>query len=149
MQEYDDAAVRARYAVPADRYADFAALRGDPSDGLPGVAGIGEKTAARLIERYGSLTGIISAMDDPGSALAPGIRRKLLAARDYLAVALQVVRVARDIPVAQPITGLTAPADPDGLLALARQWNLVGSCRRLVDAITGTRRGDRPDQAVA
>ena len=62
-------------------YADFAALRGDPSDGLPGVPGVGEKTAARLIARYGGLDAILAALDDPDAGFAPGLRGKLAAAR--------------------------------------------------------------------
>lgn len=136
LDDCDDAAVRARYGVPAARYADFAALRGDPSDGLPGVPGVGEKTAARLVDRYGSLDGILAALDDPVSGFAPGLRAKLLAARDYLTVAPKVVQVARDVPVPPLDTRLpAAPADPDRLLALAEQWNLAGPCRRLVDAL--------------
>ncbi|MEU5906731.1 5'-3' exonuclease [Micromonospora sp. NPDC047527] len=136
LDDCDDAAVRARYGVPADRYADFAALRGDPSDGLPGVPGVGEKTAARLIERYGSIAGILAALDDSDSSFAPGLRTKLAAARDYLAVAPTVVRVALDVPLPELPTALpTAPVDPDRLLDLAGQWNLAGSTRRLVDAL--------------
>ncbi|MER7417006.1 5'-3' exonuclease [Micromonospora peucetia] len=136
LDDCDDAAVRARYGVPADRYADFAALRGDPSDGLPGVAGVGEKTAARLVERYGDIAGILAALDEPDSGFAPGLRTKLVAARDYLAVAPKVVRVALDVPLPELATELpTAPADPDRLLELAGEWNLAGSARRLVDAL--------------
>ncbi|MEV6375572.1 5'-3' exonuclease [Micromonospora musae] len=136
LDDCDDAAVQARYGVPAARYADFAALRGDPSDGLPGVPGVGEKTAARLLERHGDLPGILTALDDPGSGFAPGLRTKLDAARDYLAVAPKVVRVALDVPLPELPTALpSAPADPDGLLELARRWNLAGSTRRLVDAL--------------
>ncbi|MFI7516154.1 5'-3' exonuclease H3TH domain-containing protein [Micromonospora echinofusca] len=136
LDDCDDAAVRARYGVPANRYADFAALRGDPSDGLPGVAGVGEKTAARLVERYGDVAGILAALDDPGSGFAPGLRTKLAAARDYLAVAPKVVRVALDVPLPELPTALpAAPADPDRLLELAGEWNLAGSARRLVDAL--------------
>ncbi|TDB71952.1 5'-3' exonuclease [Micromonospora sp. KC723] len=139
LEACDDAAVRARYGVPADRYADFAALRGDPSDGLPGVPGVGEKTAARLIERYGGLDGILAALDEPGSGFAPGLRAKLDAARDYLAVAPKVVRVATDVPLPELATALpTAPAEPERLLELAQRWNLAGSCRRLVDALAAT-----------
>ena len=72
LEVCDDAAVAARYGVPAGRYADFAALRGDPSDGLPGVPGIGEKTAARLVARYGGLAAIVAALDDPGAGSPPG-----------------------------------------------------------------------------
>ncbi|MEU7997702.1 5'-3' exonuclease [Micromonospora sp. NPDC049060] len=136
LDDCDDAAVRARYGVPADRYADFAALRGDPSDGLPGVAGVGEKTAARLVERYGDIAGILAALDEPNSGFAPGLRTKLVAARDYLAVAPQVVRVALNVPLPELATELpTAPTDPDRLLELAAEWNLAGSARRLVDAL--------------
>ncbi|NBE85143.1 5'-3' exonuclease [Micromonospora rubida] len=136
LEDCDDAAVRSRYGVPANRYADFAALRGDPSDGLPGVAGVGEKTAARLIDRHGDLDGILAALDDPGSGFAPGLRAKLDAARDYLAVAPKVVRVALDVPLPELPTALpTAPVAPDRLMELAQRWNLAGSCRRLVDAL--------------
>ncbi|MEV4200540.1 5'-3' exonuclease [Micromonospora globbae] len=136
LEDCDDAAVQGRYGVPAARYADFAALRGDPSDGLPGVPGVGEKTAARLITRYGDLAGILAALDDPRSGFAPGLRAKLAAARDYLAVAPKVVRVALDVPLPELPTALpSAPVDPDGLLELARRWNLAGSTRRLVDAL--------------
>ncbi|WP_433686066.1 5'-3' exonuclease [Micromonospora carbonacea] len=136
LEDCDDAAVRARYGVPADRYADFAALRGDPSDGLPGVPGVGEKTAARLVDRYGGIAGILAALDDPDAGFAPGLRARLDAARGYLAVAPTVVRVALDVPLPELPTALPqAPADPDRLLALAERWNLAGSCRRLVDAL--------------
>ncbi|MEV1012476.1 5'-3' exonuclease [Micromonospora sp. NPDC049801] len=136
LDDCDDAAVRARYGVPADRYADFAALRGDPSDGLPGVPGVGEKTAARLIERYGSIDGVLAALDDSDSSFAPGLRTKLAGARDYLAVAPTVVRVALDVALPELPTALpTAPADPERLLDLAGRWNLAGSARRLVDAL--------------
>ncbi|MFC7550100.1 5'-3' exonuclease H3TH domain-containing protein [Plantactinospora sp. GCM10030261] len=136
LEDCDGAAVRAKYGVPPEGYADFAALRGDPSDGLPGVTGVGEKTAARLIDRYGDLAGIVAAMDDPVAGFAPGLRGKLLAARDYLAVAPRVVRVARDAPL-PPVdpTLPRGPVDPDGLLAFAEKWNVAGPCRRLVDAL--------------
>ncbi|MER7166414.1 5'-3' exonuclease [Micromonospora sp. NPDC000207] len=141
LDDCDDAAVRARYGVPAAAYADFAALRGDPSDGLPGVSGVGEKTAARLLDRYGDLDGILAALDDAGSGFAPGLRAKLVAARGYLAVAPTVVRVARDVPLPELATALPAePADPDRLMELAQLWNLAGSCRRLVDALTDAAR---------
>ena len=65
-------AVEAKYGVPARWYADFAAMRGDPSDGLPGVPGVGEKTAARLITRYGGVEQILAALDDPDAGFAPG-----------------------------------------------------------------------------
>jgi 5'-3' exonuclease len=136
LEDADNALVEAKYGVPARWYADFAAMRGDASDGLPGVAGVGEKTAARLVARYGGVEEILAALDDPASGFAPGVRAKLDAARDYLAKALPVCRVALDVelPGFDPAMP-RAPRDPDALLALAERWNLAGSARRLVDAL--------------
>lgn len=95
--------VAERYGLPADRagaaYAELALLRGDPSDGLPGVPGIGEKTAATLLTQHGSLSAIVTAAEDPKSSLAKGVRKKLRAAADYVEIAGAVVRVATDAPV--------------------------------------------------
>jgi 5'-3' exonuclease len=136
LEDADDALVEAKYGVPARWYADFAAMRGDPSDGLPGVAGVGDKTAARLVARYGGVSEILAALDDPSSGFAPGVRTKLDAARDYLAKALPVCRVALDVKLPDFDPALPrAPHDPDALLALAERWNLAGSARRLVDAL--------------
>jgi 5'-3' exonuclease len=136
LEVMDAAALQTRCGVPPSAYADFAALRGDPSDGLPGVAGIGEKTAARLITRYGGLDGILAALDDPGSGFAPGVRTKLDAGREYLAAAREVVAVALDVPVKPGDFALpSAPADPERFLALAEQWNLAGAAKRIVDAL--------------
>jgi 5'-3' exonuclease len=138
LEVYDDPAVQARYGIPAAAYVDFATLRGDPSDGLPGVPGVGEKTAARLVARYRGIPAILAAVDDGAAGFAPGLRTKLAAARDYLAAAPTVVRVARDLPLPALDPALpAAPVDPDRLLALAETWNLAGPCRRLVDAIAG------------
>jgi 5'-3' exonuclease len=138
LEDSDDAAVEAKYGVPPRWYADFAAMRGDPSDGLPGVPGVGEKTAARLIARYGGVDEILAALDDTDAGFAPGLRVKLDAARDYLAAALPVCRVALDVPLpAFDATLPSAPVDGDALLALAERWNLAGSARRLIDALAG------------
>jgi 5'-3' exonuclease len=135
LEVFDDAAVRGKYGIPAAGYADFAALRGDPSDGLPGVPGIGEKTAASIVARHGDLDAILAALDDPDSAFAPGVRLKLDAARAYLAVAGEVVGVLRDADLPRYDATLPmAPADPDRLLALAEKWGVPNAVRRLVDA---------------
>ncbi|GAA2485804.1 5'-3' exonuclease [Winogradskya humida] len=138
LEDSDNAAVEAKYGVPPRWYADFAAMRGDPSDGLPGVAGVGEKTAARLIARYGGIDDIVAALDDPDSGFAPGVRVKLLAAKEYLAAALPVCKVALDVPLPDfDATLPTAPENEDALLALAARWNLASSAKRLVDAMAG------------
>src|SRR5712692_6865789 len=92
----DEAAVTAKYDIPGRAYADFAALRGDPSDGLPGVPGVGEKTAAALIRTFGSIEGIITALEAGHGGFPRGSRDKLEKARDYLDVALSVVKVVQD-----------------------------------------------------
>lgn len=129
--------VREKYGVDAGQYADLAALRGDPSDGLPGVAGIGEKTAATLLGRFGDLAGVLAAADDPDSDLAPAARRRIKDAAGYLAVAPKVVAVARDIDLGKPdLTLPRTPKDPDRLRELAEQWSINSPAARLVDALT-------------
>jgi len=136
LEVVDEAAVTARYEIPGRSYADFALLRGDPSDGLPGVPGIGAKTAAGLIRTYGSLDGILAALDDPASRLAPIQRRRLADARAYLAVAPQVVQVARDVPIPDLDTRLPrAPREPEALVELADRWNLDSPLNRLLNAL--------------
>ena len=125
-----------KYSVLPQQYADFATLRGDASDGLPGVAGVGDKTAASLLLKYGDLSGIRAAATDPGSDLGPGPRGKILAAADYLDVAPTVVAVARDIDLGTPDTTLPQqPKDPDALAALAARWGLRSPVERLTGVL--------------
>jgi len=130
---------------PGPAYADLAALRGDPSDGLPGVPGIGEKTAAALIGRFGSVDGLLAAIDDPAAALTAAIRAKLQAARAYLTLAPTVVRVATDAPVRQDRddTLPSTPADHAALAALQRQWGLGSSVDRLVAVLQAHAQGQQ------
>ncbi len=132
--------IRDKYGVRADQYADFAALRGDNSDGLPGVAGVGEKTAAGLLSKFPDMDALLAAAADPGSELAPGPRRKLLDAAEYLAVAPTVCKVATDLVLGDHDYRLPpTPVDGDGLLALAERWGLDSPVARLVETITRTR----------
>ncbi|WP_285683626.1 5'-3' exonuclease [Actinoplanes sp. NBRC 103695] len=138
LEDADNALVEQKYGVPARWYADFAAMRGDPSDGLPGVPGVGDKTAARLVNRYGGVEQILAALDDPDAGFAPGLRTKLKDATEYLARALPVCKVALDVKLPDFDPALPkAPLDGDRLVALAERWNLAGSARRLVDALAG------------
>ncbi|MEV6687088.1 5'-3' exonuclease [Streptomyces sp. NPDC051130] len=136
LQLTDEAWLREKYGVDGPGYADLALLRGDPSDGLPGVPGIGEKTAAKLLDAFGGLPGIIAAIDDPKSKLTPTQRRRLDESRPYLAVAPKVVKVASDVPLPAFDPALpTAPAQPEMVEALARRWGLGGAVTRLVSAL--------------
>lgn len=134
----DQGVLDERYGVPTGRaYAEMAVLRGDPSDGLPGVPGIGEKTAAALLRRYGTLAGVLAARDAGDRGLTATQRTRLTDAAAYLAVAPRVVTVAPDAPVAEVDDRLPqAPADPDALVGLAERWGVASSVRRVVDAFT-------------
>lgn len=136
-ERVDDAWVQAKYGVSAAQYADFATLRGDASDGLPGVKGVGEKSAAGLLASYRDLAGIRAAAHDPASAVTPGLRAKLLAAEDYLEVAPRVVAVARDVALDRSGTALPhAPADPELVAELGERFNLASPLARVVNALT-------------
>lgn len=141
---FGPAEVAERYGVPIHRagpaYAELAMLRGDPSDGLPGVPGVGEKTAATLLAQHGSLEAIMGAARDAASGMAKGLRAKLLGASDYIDVAGTVVRVATDVPVklstpsdALPLT----PADPARVADLAARHGVTTSIARLQKALDG------------
>ncbi|MFG3508477.1 5'-3' exonuclease H3TH domain-containing protein [Streptomyces sp. NPDC047821] len=138
LQVTDEAWLRAKYGVDGPGYADLALLRGDPSDGLPGVPGIGEKTAAKLLDAYGDLAGIMAAVDDPRSGLTPAQRRRLDESREYVAVAPKVVRVAGDVPLPRFDPALPAqPHDAAELERLAARWGLGGSLERLLTTLRG------------
>jgi 5'-3' exonuclease len=138
----DQARLLARYDVPTGRaYAEMAVLRGDPSDGLPGVPGIGEKTAAGLVRRFGGLAGLLDAVAAGSTAIAPGQRAKLAGAADYLAVAPRVVDVVTDVPVPRDLDDRlpAGPADVDALTELADRWGLRSSINRVLQAFTQAR----------
>jgi 5'-3' exonuclease len=135
----DEAAVTAKYGIPGTAYADFAVLRGDPSDGLPGVAGVGAKTAAALINEFGDLAAIRAAVARtvvPRPPLTAAVLKKLHAASDYLDAAPVVVAVARtiDLPLVEG-TLPRVPADATALAELAAAHGLQSSLKRLGAAL--------------
>jgi 5'-3' exonuclease len=142
---FGPAEVADHYGVPVDRagpaYAELALLRGDPSDGLPGVPGVGEKTAATLLAQHGSLERILAAADDPKSTMAKGLRAKLRAATDYIEAAGRVVRVATDAPVtlSTPTDALPlVAADPKRTAELATELGVgspIGRLQKALDAL--------------
>ena len=131
LAHVDEAWIHAKYGIPGDRYFDYAVLRGDPSDGLPGVRGIGEKTASDLVRKYGSLDAILAASD-----LSPTVRAKLRASADYLVAARKVVLMPRDAPVTSGEGTLPrTPTHPERVLALAKRYALEGAAKRFVEAL--------------
>ncbi|WP_091782379.1 5'-3' exonuclease [Pedococcus dokdonensis] len=129
--------LRERYAVEnGDAYLDMSVLRGDTSDGLPGVKGIGDKTAAQLIAEYGSLAGLREAVDSGAPAIKGARRANLEAASDYLDVAPTVVRVARDAPVPEADLALpTQVADPVLMSKVASEFGVTSSFNRVLSAL--------------
>ncbi len=137
LEVLTDVSVVGRYGVLPAQYADFAVLRGDASDGLPGVAGIGEKTAASLLQQFGDLDSLIAAAADPAAPLSATMRAKVSGAADYLAVAPTVVEVVRDLDLGEfdaRIRPLDAARAAE-LERLAAEWNLGGSAERALRAI--------------
>jgi 5'-3' exonuclease len=132
LERVDEACIRRRFGIPGRAYRDFSVLRGDTSDGLPGVRGIGEKTAASLLDRYGSLEAILqAAIDGPRQ----GALGKVALHLDYIDRAVQVVTLAPEVPL--PDLDLTRPrGEPEpGAFELAERSGLTGALRRLVAAL--------------
>ncbi len=133
----DQAFLAEKYAVATGgAYADLAVLRGDASDGLPGVAGIGEKTAAQLIAQFGDLAGLRTALADGDPRLKGAQRARLEAAAAYLDVAPMVVRVAHDAPVPEVEAAMPrSVADPVLMSRLASDFGLTGPFNRVLSAL--------------
>jgi 5'-3' exonuclease len=130
-----DATLVAKYGVLPSQYADFATLRGDASDGLPGVKGVGEKSAAALLLAHGDLRGIREAAAN--GQLSAAAAARFAEASDYLDVAPTVVRVATGLDITAPGTRVRAldPAAADAAAALAEKWNLGSSMTRALSAL--------------
>jgi 5'-3' exonuclease len=140
-ERVDEAWMLSKYQIPASAYVDYATLRGDASDGLPGVSGIGDKTAASLINSFGHLEGILAEASKPQSRVSNAIRSKLGAAIDYLAVAPTVVSVVRDLDLGVSFDDLRLPSkpkDPERFAELTEQLGLSGSSRRILASLTAT-----------
>lgn len=136
LRVYDEAGVEEKFGIPAARYADFAILRGDPSDGLPGVRGVGEKTARLLVATYPSLDAMLAdarAERRTGSPLrrSPRLRQDVLAAADYLAAMQQVVPIRTDLE----LRAWRRDPNPDRLEELADRHRLKGPISRLEQAL--------------
>lgn len=134
----DQSAALARFGVPPDRYVDLAVLRGDPSDGLPGVPGIGAKTAAALVTAFGPIDGILSAARERPDArpMTPRLAAGLLSAEDATLRARRVANVVRDLVLpADPVDLPSAPPDPAALGDIVAEWGVARQVDELQLAI--------------
>ncbi len=125
-----------KYSIPGDRYALFAMFRGDPSDGLPGVRGIGEKGAAVIANLFNDVDSALAAAHAGHESLPPALAKKMIAGSDYLAIAPTVVQVARNAPL--PTVDLRMPVAPKDLSAIYQfkeRYGLGASVDRLISAL--------------
>jgi len=140
LVEFTPDEVQRQYGIPAGNYADYAILRGDPSDGLPGVAGIGEKTASLVVGKFGTIERILELAQSGDDAMSGSVRSKILKAVDYLAVAPAVVRGRTDVSIPPLETAIPAtPADPEMLAAVASHFGVESAAERLTKALASVR----------
>ena len=125
-----------KYAIPGDRYDLFAMFRGDPSDGLPGVKGIGEKGAAVIANNFATVEEALAAAHEAHVSLPPALAKKIIAGSDYLSIAPKLVRVARDAPLPKVDLSMPkAPTDLSKLYQMKDQYGLGASIDRLIAAL--------------
>lgn len=137
LTRVDEDYIRSKYGIPGRAYGDFALLRGDASDGLPGVAGIGAKTAAALISRYGSLTAVIAAaLTGDGTGALGKVRKGL----DYLDRAARVVLISDEAPTGEVDMRCPSGRATPELMALADRYGLTSPVKRLQAALQGQNR---------
>jgi 5'-3' exonuclease len=136
MTDFDEAGVLAKYGIPASRYADFAILRGDPSDNLPGVRGVGEKTAKALVAAYDSLDDLLADAAQvhprPGPLKGkPALKARLLESAEY------VDAMRRLVPVnaVAALSVWSGPRDDAALKELGEEHGLKGPVQRLLAAL--------------
>jgi len=125
-----------KYSIPGDRYALFAMFRGDPSDGLPGVKGIGEKGAALIANHFATVEDALAGARAEHPALTPALAKKIIAGEDYLAIAPTLVHCARD--VALPAMDINLPKKPNDLsliYQMKEEYGLGASVDRLIAAL--------------
>ena len=142
---YDEAGILERTGVRPEQYVQYAALRGDPSDNLPGVPGVGEKTAAKLINKYGGIDGIFANVDEQ----TPKLKSNLIENEALARLNVEMMELKRDAPVEVEVPTLLSleDFDVDELRELfVIIWNSAcwtGSLRPLVSS-TGPRMARRP-----
>jgi len=132
----DRAWIKARYEIPGERYALFAMIRGDASDGLPGVRGIGEKGAALIANNFETIVEALQAAHDGDERLTPALRKKLIEGSDYVAIAPKLVHCALDVPIPpMSIAVPKKPADLSAIMEYKERYGLGSSIDRMMAAL--------------
>ncbi len=125
-----------KYQIPGERYALFAMFRGDPSDGLPGVRGIGEKGAALIVNNFATVDEVLAGAHAGHDALPAALAKKIIAGTDYLKIAPTVVQVARNVALPQVDLSMPkAPADLSEIYRFKERYGLGASVDRLISAL--------------
>jgi len=130
---YDRQGVIDRYGIPPEKIPDFIGLKGDTSDNIPGVPGIGDKTASELLQRFGDLETVLASVDE-----ISGAKRKenLTAHADDARVSKQLATMVRDVPVDIDLDAeITRTPDRANLRTVFRDWELRDPLRRLEEAL--------------
>jgi len=128
--------IEKKYEIPGDRYSLFAMIRGDSSDGLPGIRGIGEKGAATIANLFRSLPEVMTAAKTRDERLTPNIRKKLLESADYALIAPKLVGCAVDVAIPEMNIDLpTKPASFEKITALKDEFGLGASIDRIISAL--------------
>ena len=135
LEVVDDAYLVNRYGITGVQYADFSMLRGDPSDGLPGVKGIGEKTASKLINEHQDVAGLIAAAKNPEMTLAPAVRNNLLESQTYMKAASKVVRVKTTAKLPKKLERPNKVKDPQSLQDLMQAWGIERPIKRFLKTL--------------
>lgn len=132
----DLAFISEKYSIPGNRYALFATFRGDASDGLPGVKGIGEKGAALIASHFATIDEAIAGAQAQDERLPPALARKIIAGQEYLAIAPVVVNCARNVPLPNiELTIPQAPKDLSKIYEIKEKYSLGASVDRLISAL--------------
>ena len=125
-----------KYEIPGERYGLFAMIRGDSSDGLPGIRGIGEKGAALIANHFATVDEVVAAAESEDRALTPNLIKKIIAGKDYLRIAPTLVLCARDVSL--PVVDLALPQKPSDLshiYQLQKDYGLGASIDRMISAL--------------
>ncbi|MCK9361867.1 DNA polymerase I [Patescibacteria group bacterium] len=132
---YDEDAVKEEYGLSVEQFLEYKAMRGDPSDNIPGIKGIGEKGATDLLQRFGSLKNILKAARDKKSDLSDSTRAKLLDAEKEIPLLMKLVTIDRDVPIKWMPEPETFPHDQEKLLGFLHRMGF----RSLLSKMPGSK----------